>query len=406
MSVNATKCHFLHIYFFIKRCYNISLTTEKSNFIKGKIMLEITNFRDGEILNCHCGRESDECLEITIEGIAPPQEHVTVNGVPARRHDRIFLADVKLTQKINRIVVSSDGYFGEKTLAITLVWDKRSYKRYCFFVDDCSFFLRKLTLDRPKSLFDEMFLGGLKKAHDKYGTKFLLNLFYHDDHHDFSICDVPEDYKEEFQANKDWLRLSFHAKSEFPDRPYQHASAEKLAADFDEVYNEVSRFAGQECFMAPVVIHWGMTNPENFSVLKERGVRSLAGCFLGGIARIGEKHSIQVTDIGYHYEKDMACGACDKHIFYDRFHDLYLFDNTACCNHDDVSTLQKKIASIAPEQHVITIMTHEQYTYPDYFNYIPDHLERIETACRLATEYGFKPAWYTLGLLGNNAWND
>ena len=126
-------------------------------------MLEITNFRDGEILNFHCGRESDDSLEITIEGIAPPQEHVTVNGVPARRHDRIFLADVKLTQKINRIVVSSDGYFGEKTLAITLVWDKRSYKRYCFFVDDCSFFLRKLTLDRPKSLFDEMFLGGLKK---------------------------------------------------------------------------------------------------------------------------------------------------------------------------------------------------------------------------------------------------
>ena len=369
-------------------------------------MLEITNFRDGEILNCHHGVESADGLKIRIEGIAPPQESVTVNGVPAIRHDRNFFADITLDKKINRITVVSDGYFGEKTLKITLVWDKNSFKRYCFFVDDCSFFLRKLTLDRPKSIFDEMFLGGLKKIHDKYGTKFLLNLFFHDDHHDFSISDMPEDYKDEFQANRDWMRLSFHARSEFPDRPYQHANAAKLAADFDEVYNEVCRFAGKECFMAPLVIHWGMTNPENFGVLKARGVRSLAGCFLGGIARIGEKHSIQVTDIGYHYEKDMACGACDKHLFYDRFHDLYLFDNTACCNHDNQEVLEAKISAIAPPQHTITLMTHEQYTYPDYFNYIPDHLDRVETACRLATEYGFKPVWYSTGLLGNEAWND
>ena len=78
-------------------------------------MLEITNFRDGQILNRHYGRESADALEITLEGIAPPQELVTVNGIPARRHDRIFTADIKLTQKINRITVSSDGYFGEYT---------------------------------------------------------------------------------------------------------------------------------------------------------------------------------------------------------------------------------------------------------------------------------------------------
>ena len=96
-------------------------------------MLEITNFRDGEILNFHHGVESADGLAIRIEGIAPPQEYVTVNGTPAVRHDRIFHADIKLTEKINRITVVSDGYLGEKTLKITLVWDKNSFKRYCFF---------------------------------------------------------------------------------------------------------------------------------------------------------------------------------------------------------------------------------------------------------------------------------
>ena len=92
-------------------------------------MLEITNFRDGEILNCHHGVESADGLKIRIEGIAPPQESVTVNGVPAIRHDRNFFADITLDKKINRITVVSDGYFGEKTLKITLVWDKNSFKR-------------------------------------------------------------------------------------------------------------------------------------------------------------------------------------------------------------------------------------------------------------------------------------
>ena len=32
--------------------------------------------------------------------------------------------------------------------------------------------------------------------------------------------------------------------------------------------------------------------------------------------------------------------------------------------------------------------------------------QNFSKATRLADEYGFKPAWYSLGLLGNNAWNN
>ena len=218
-------------------------------------MLMITNLRDGAVLNRHYGTETEEYLEVPVEGIAEPQAHVTVNGQEAERFDRRFCAKVRLTRKINRITAVAEDTFGEFQQTITVVWDKKSTRRYAFFFDDCSFFLRSIALNRPKSLFDEMFLGRLKKIHERYGTKFTLNLFYHDDHHDFCIHDFPTDYKAEFQANSDWLKMAFHAKSEFPDRPYQSADAATLAADFDEVRREVCRFAGPECFIAPMVIH-------------------------------------------------------------------------------------------------------------------------------------------------------
>ena len=368
-------------------------------------MLEITNLRDGAVLNRHFGIETDEYLEIQVQGIADPQAEVKVNGERASRHDRNFCASVRLTEKINEIKVTADSYYGIEALTLTVVWDKKSFKRYNFFFDDCVFFLHSLASNRPKSIFDEMFLGRLKQIHDKYGTFFTLNLFYHDDHHDFSISEMPEDYKAEFQANSDWLKMSFHAKSEFPDRPYQHADAAKLAADFDEVYNEICRFAGKECFIAPTVIHWGMTNPENFSVLKARGTKALGGGFIGLATHIGEEHTIQVTDIGYHYEKEVACYIRDSHIFYDRYHDIFLFGSVTTCNLDEIDVLEKKFAEFNQDPYdAINLASHEQYSYPDYFNYLPDHLDRIETACRLATQAGHKPAWFTCGILGNTAW--
>jgi len=405
MSVNAEKCPFLHIYFQSKQYYNIAQT---ENFPRKdtKIMLEITNLRDGAVLNHHHGCETENALTINVCGVADVQAEVRVNGIAAERCDRNFSAEIKLTEKINRITVESDDYFGMESKTITVVWDKKSFPRYNFFFDDCVFFLRSIALERPKSIFDEMFLNRLKKIHDKYGTKFTLNLFFHDDHHDFSISEMPDDYKEEFRSNSDWLKLSFHARSEFPDRPYQHADAQKLAADFDEIRKEVCRFAGEESFIAPVVFHWAMTNPENFHALKERGTNCLVGGFLGTIARIGEKHSFSVTDIGFHYEKDVAIYIKHKHSFYDRFHDLFLMDSVTCCNYDDIDVLRKKFAELSSDREAISLMTHEQYSYPDYFNHIPNHLDRVEEACRLATEAGFRPVWFVNGVFGNTVWEE
>ena len=370
-------------------------------------MLEITNLRNGSVLDHTCGTETAEYLEIPVEGLASSQSDVWVNDQLAQRCDRQFKAVVRLQNKINTITVKAVDYYGVKTQTITVAWDKKSFKRYNFFFDDCCFFLRWITLNRPQSIFDEMFLKRLRDIHNKYGSKFMLNLFYHDDHHDFCIADMPSDYKAEFQANADWLKLSFHAKSEFPDRPYQHADQAKLAADFDLIHQEICRFAGEEAFIPPMVIHWAITNPENFAVLKQRGTKCLSGGYLGLKAYLDEKHSVQVTDIGYHYEKDVAKYIVDKHLFYDNFYDLFLLNSLLCCNLDDMATIRQKFERLAQNpRHTIDLMSHEQYSYSDYFNYIPDHLDRVEEACRLATEAGYQPVWFPQGILGNTAWEN
>lgn len=200
--------------------------------------------------------------------------------------------------------------------------------------------------------------------------------------------------------------MSFHARSEFPDRPYQSADAKTLAVDFDAVYHEVCRFAGKECFIAPMVIHWAMTNPENFPVLTARGTKCLAACYLDTISHIGESHTVKVTDIGFHYEQDVAQYITQAHLWYDRRYDLFLLDDLLICNFTDIDQIHAAIEKLKQNpRDTVNVITHEQYSYPDYFNYIPNHLDRVEEVCRLLNEYEYQPSWFSHGILGNCAWD-
>ena len=48
--------------------------------------------------------------------------------------------------------------------------------------------------------------------------------------------------------------------------------------------------------------------------------------------------------------------------------------------------------------------SHEQYTFPYYPNYLPDHLDRIEAVAKFYYEHDCKPVYFSEGLLGNMAW--
>ena len=49
---------------------------------------------------------------------------------------------------------------------------------------------------------------------------------------------------------------------------------------------------------------------------------------------------------------------------------------------------------------IMDLFTHEQYTWPFYVNYLPDHWDRVEAAIRFVTERGYKPVFFHEGFLG------
>ena len=377
-------------------------------------MLEITSFRNGEVLNHYHGKETDAGLEIVIRGIASPQSRVTVNGETALRNDREFFCNITLTEKINRITATAKDKFGEYSQTITLAYDRKSFLRYAVRIDDNSFFFTDLARQRPKSLFDHFYLKGLKELHERYGSKFILKCFYHNAHdpENFTLDQMPDIYKGEFTDNADWLHLAFHAKSEFPDRPYQHCSADQLRQDMEQLQKEIIRFAGKECCTPPTNVHWAMLGPENFHVMKEQGVKILtsSGFMSNRLIVDGNIQTIEAgsCDIGFFYEQDVAHHMLKKRIFFDPDHELFLSRTFFCFNIDTPSEIEAKIRSEHDKRlesgcEILEAIGHEQYAYPAYCNYLDDYFERLETCCRIPAELGYAPVFFQDGLFGNTA---
>ena len=368
-------------------------------------MLQITNLRNGTILNKNNGVERDDSLEFVVEGVCDLPGQVKVNGVAAERNNLVFRSPVHLTGAFNEIVAQTKNNYGKFQQSARVVWDRQSFKRYSFFIDDNVFFLTDIHKDKNKSLFEHFYLKKLRELHKNYGAKFVLNLFYRNDHAPFVIKDFPDRYKGEWRDNADWLKLSFHAYSEFPDRPYQNAPPQKLAADYDLVKSEIVRFAGEQSFQPPTVIHWGMLPPDNFHVLKDRGVKVLNGAFINAKTYVGEADRTEtVTDIGYYQDLDKSLYLRSHHVLYDFEHELVFVMYAACANllrQDEITATLQKACADPIYNETIGLVTHEQYSFPYYHNYIPDHLDRMETAIRCVTDHGYAPVFSHDGFLGN-----
>jgi len=125
-------------------------------------------------------------------------------------------------------------------------------KKAYFYIDDTIWVLRDLTRTRPASLFDTPLLKVLKKAHDRYGVKVQLNLFYRTDYFygydEFTLADVTDAYKSEWEEASDWLKMAFHAKEEFPDYPHINASYQDVYEHFKAIAYEVFRFKCNRSF--------------------------------------------------------------------------------------------------------------------------------------------------------------
>ena len=396
-------------------------------------MIEITNLRQGAILNSNHGIETSDALEITVQGISENGLPVFINDNPAEMDGRFFTCQVKLTQKFNTVVASVITPYGKFSQELVLVWDKASRKRYNMYIDDHSFLFTDLAKERPKSAFDHFYLKGLKDIHDTVGLKVSLNIFYKNDHDKdgFTLDKMPDIWKNEFEDNSDWLKFAFHSYSEFPDRPYLESTPEEFGSHWDLVQNEIYRFAGEKAYIAPIVIHWANIHPTVAAEMIKRGTicyssslraRVMGGPSLADRQKGGNMNAVQARSVSgadkdsgtiglkMHYDYQEETSYLTKHNgYYDPSIGIFFFTGCCCGNLVPLKDIRPRVeAAIARSKqsgcNFINCASHEQYTFPYYSNYLPDHMDRLKLMATIFNENGYEPCFFNEGVLGNTAW--
>ena len=294
-----------------------------------------------------------------------------------------------------------------------------------FFVDDTIWCMRDVARQRPESLFDNWFLGMLKEGHDKYGMTAQLNLFYRTDFFygsdEFTLAEMPDTYKSEFEANSHWLRLAFHSKQEFPDYPYVNATYEDVKKDYEAIINEVKRFAGEGSIGHAIVPHWLPISKAGCRALADCGAKFLSPSMgerreftgddsvlpYGHAARL--KHNRQPETMLFTRPgrtDEVASSICAyNHITEEQSKEILYKQNSIldeetgirfrnigrgpCLNSNTKESISQKLADLNGSEYIGTCV-HEQYFYPDYYNYQPDCRDKFFLLGKTLSEYGYR----------------
>ena len=261
---------------------------------------------------------------------------------------------------------------------------KRGYR---LSVDDNIRFLEDIT-NHPEytSLFDNPFLKMFREIHSRYGTKVHFNLFF--ERSGFNLSQVPDRFKAEWAANADWIRLSFHAKAEFPSWPYLNAGYDEIAADCQQVHNEILRFAGPEVLSPVTTLHFAEATQDGVRALRSCGIKALLGDF--SFNEKGERW------LDYYCSSDQFDLVRTKCFCKDPVADMVF----CCCDivldcfrPETVGPELDRLAQLYPDRDFVDVLIHEQYFYPDYKNHRPFYRELVEAGVEWCVRAGYEPAF-------------
>lgn len=144
---------------------------------------------------------------------------------------------------------------------------------YRFSLDDNIFLFADLSEQTYASLFDQPYLKFLRELHSEYGAKIQLNCYFETE--GFCLRDMSGKYREEWEENADWLRLSFHARKDDPPNPYAEADYQELYQDCNMVQEEIRRFAGEKTLDLYTTLHYCQAAPEGVRALRDCGIKGL-----------------------------------------------------------------------------------------------------------------------------------
>lgn len=297
-------------------------------------------------------------------------------------------------------------------------------KKAQFFIDDIIWLFRDLTRERPKSMYDNPFMKILKRAHDEYGIKVQLNLFYRTSfwygNDEFSLSDMTDAYKDEFEQASDWLKMGFHSKEEWPDYPYINADYDLVDANFKLIKGEVVRFAGEKSFAKSVVPHWAPISREGIQALYDNGIRVCYATYgkketyegnesslpyghefrllhnrkkeTGVYNKVTRDKAIARSLCAYNHvpeEEYMSCMGKFKTVKDKETGMCYTTAAQAVLNLIPLKILEDELSKYTHQEY-LSIGNHEQYYYADYYAYQPDYADKIYTMGKIMKQNGFE----------------
>jgi hypothetical protein len=205
----------------------------------------------------------------------------------------------------------------------------------------------------------------------------------------FDLSMMTDRYKDEFIANSDWLKLAFHSRSEFPDKPYEYADRKTVREDCIAVCREICRFAGKECISNSTTIHWGEANREVVRALRSLGFTSLTGYFW--------RNEDNVPIVSYYTEPELADHIGSRDFWMDTQEDMIFGRIDSVLNLGSLEEVMEEVRTAIEDPHrsgFISLMIHEQYFYPDYHVYQPDFEYKLYMSFSLLKERGYESVFF------------
>lgn len=345
---------------------------------------------DGDCVNCRDGIVKGDDLIITVT-LRYEGDEVYICGVKADKDGDLFSAQI--TVKKGKNIISVTAF--DDSCQIVIYRFLNAEKGYRLSVDDNILFLKDIHENRHTyaSIFDNKYLSLYKKAHEKYGAKVHLNLFYDtlmlacfDEKIEyFDLSMMTDKYKSEWERNSDWLKLSFHSKSEYPARPYLNATAEEIGRDCESVNAQIKRFAGEKVLSLGTTVHYGNITEEGVLELRRQGYRALSGCF--------ERNASGNPVVSYVFDGDVLTHIGGRDLWLDNETDvLYArIDRIINLSHSVETNLAVIKEAFLDEGRgeFLEIMIHEQYFYDYYQHHIPAFSDIVLSCCKWISEQGY-----------------
>ncbi|MBQ2826157.1 MAG: hypothetical protein IJF13_02940 [Clostridia bacterium] len=251
-------------------------------------------------------------------------------------------------------------------------------KSFCFTVDDNIRCFEELTRGRYDSIFMHPYLGMYKRLHEKFALKVQLNLFY--ETAGFTLSEMTDRHRDEWQENSDWLKLSFHSKLE-NERPYEFSSYSEVFCDCDNVNRQILRFASSSALGRTTTVHYCLATGDGLQALKDNGIVGLLGLY--GTEKdksFSYRNTPEECKAIRRGETVMSGGIAYAGI------DIVLNNHPA---EDILSFLD-----MMKDRDFIKVMIHEQYFYPDYPAYQKNFEEKLNLTFEWFINGGYRSVFF------------